>query len=77
MRELSVSEFKAKALGILDQVSRTGEEVVITKRGKPLVKVVPLSDAVEPLVPGKLRGTVLEEVDIVSPLGAELWDAAR
>ena len=77
MRELSVSEFKAKALGILDLVARTGEEIVITKRGKPLVKVIPFSDAVEPLVPGKLRGTFLEEVDIVSPLGAELWDAAR
>ncbi len=77
MLELSVSEFKAKALGILDRVARTGEAVVVTKRGKAIVKVIPFPEDVEPLVPGKLKGTVLEEGDIVSPLGADLWDAAR
>ena len=38
MKKLSVSEFKAKALGVMDQVARTGETVVVTKRGKAIVK---------------------------------------
>lgn len=68
MQTLSVSEFKAKALGIMEQIAQTGETVVVTKRGKAIVKVVPYSEDVEANVPGTLRGTVLEEGDIVSPL---------
>ena len=77
MLEFSVSKFKAKALGIMDRVARTGEAVVVTKRGKAIVKVVPFSEDMAPMVPGKLKGTVLEEGDLISPLGADLWDAAR
>jgi len=77
MQILSVSEFKAKALGVLEQIAQTGETVVVTKRGKAIVKVVPYSEEVEVNVPGKLRGTVLEEGDIVSPLGADMWNATR
>jgi len=77
MQTLSVSEFKAKALGVLAQVARTGEVVVVTKRGKAIVKVIPFVEEMAPLKPGMLRGTVLEEGDLVTPLGADLWDAAR
>ena len=78
MQTWSVTEFKAQALGILEQVVQTGEPVIVTKRGKAIVKVIPLSyGAVVPedaavQEPGKLKGTVLEEVDIVSPLGSVL-----
>jgi len=83
MQTRSVTEFKAQALGILEQVVQTGEPVIVTKRGKAIVKVIPLpygADVPEGAAvqePGKLKGTVLEEVDIVSPLGANIWDAAR
>ena len=77
MLTLSISEFKAKALGVLEQIAQTGESVVVTKRGKAIVKVVPFSDDVAVNVPGTLTGTVLAEEDIVSPLGADIWDAAR
>ena len=77
MLEFSVSTFKAKALGILARVARTGEAVVVTKRGKAIVKVVPFSEETAPMAPGKLKGTVLEEGDLISPLGADLWNAAR
>lgn len=83
MQTWSVTEFKTQALGILEQVVQTGEPVIVTKRGKAIVKVVPLAygaDVSEGAVvqkPGKLKGTVIEEVDIVSPLGADIWDAAR
>lgn len=80
MQTWSVTEFKAQALGILEQVAQTGEPVIVTKRGKAIVKVIPLpygvdvSEDAAVQVPGKLKGTVLEEVDIVSPLGADIWD---
>ena len=73
----SISEFKIHALGLIDQVSKTGKPIVITKRGKPLAKVIPFAGNVENPVPGKLAGTVLHEGDIVSPLGADMWKAAE
>lgn len=83
MQTWSVTEFKAQALGILEQAAQTGKPVIMTKRGKAIVKMIPLpcgTDVPEDVTvqePGKLKGTVLEEVDIVSPLGADIWDAAR
>ena len=38
---IKASEFKAKCLKIVDEVSKNGEEVVITKNGKPISKLVP------------------------------------
>lgn len=77
VKTLSVSEFKAQALGILEQIARTGEIVVVTKRGKAIAKVIPFSEDQNSRVPGKLRGTVLEEGDVVTPFGADIWQAAR
>ena len=75
MNMLSISEFKAKALAIVAQVADTGEPVVVTKRGKPIAKVIPFSAETKPLQPGRMQGTVLQEDDIVSPMGAEMWNA--
>ncbi len=75
MNTLTISEFKAKALAIVAQVAKTGEPVVVTKRGKPIAKVIPFFVATKPLQPGRMQGTVLHEDDIVSPLGAEMWNA--
>jgi prevent-host-death family protein len=58
-------EFKARCLALLDRVAETGEEIVVTKRGKPVARVVP----VEP--PRPLRGSIVREGDLVSPIGAE------
>lgn len=41
-RDINASEFKAKCLRILDQVHESGAEMVITKRGKPLARLVPI-----------------------------------
>ena len=76
-KSLSVSEFKSKSLGLLEEVSRTGESIIVTKRGKPIAKVIPFAEAGDKLVLGKLRGTVTEELDIITPFGARLWKAAE
>ena len=41
MQTMGISEFKARALTVLDQVDKNQEEIAITKRGKPLARIVP------------------------------------
>ena len=43
-RTIKASEFKAKCLSLIDSVRDTGEEIVISKRGKPLARLVPYQD---------------------------------
>lgn len=43
--EITASAFKARCLRLLDEVNRTGEELVILKRGRPVARLVPARDA--------------------------------
>ena len=38
-RIIKASEFKAKCLALIDEVARTGNAIVVTKNGKPLVEL--------------------------------------
>jgi prevent-host-death family protein len=42
MKRMQASAFKARCLAVMDDVQATGEPVVVTKRGKPVVKVIPI-----------------------------------
>jgi prevent-host-death family protein len=42
MKQMGAGEFKARCLSVMDDVNATGEPVVITKRGKPVAKIVPV-----------------------------------
>ncbi len=75
MKNMAISEFKAKALQVLGEVAATRQPVVVTKRGKPLAKVVPFTE--EGAAPGKLADALVFEKDIVSPLGENLWEAGE
>ena len=66
---ISAAKFKAECLGLLDRVARTKRSLVITKRGKPVARLVPLDS-----VHSSLEGSVLAENDILSPTGAH-WNA--
>jgi prevent-host-death family protein len=77
MKTMAISKFKAYALKILDQVAKSQESIVITKRGKPLAEVVPFRKSDKNPVPGKLADTLVFEKDIVSPLGEDMWDACK
>ena len=39
-RSISASEFKAKCLALLDEVAEKGQPLVVTKRGKPVARVL-------------------------------------
>lgn len=73
MPSIGAGEFKAKCLQLLDEVAASREPLVITKFGKPVARVMPMPPQVR--LRGALKGSVLFEGDIVSPLENE-WEAA-
>lgn len=77
MKTMRVSEFKAKALSTITDVSTTRETVVLTRRGKPLAKLVPYDETSTTSPAGRLARYLIRETDIVTPLGSKDWEAAR
>jgi len=69
---VAASVFKARCLALLDRVAETGEPLVITKRGRPVARVVPARRA----EPSSLRGSVTIRGDIVAPM-LDAWEADR
>jgi prevent-host-death family protein len=68
MREIAISEFKAKCLAILQRVEKTKEPIRITRHGKPVAEVVPPS----PATPGNswlgsMKDLIEIHGEIVSP----------
>ncbi len=76
MTTLTVSYFKNHALRLLDDIQTTGESLMITRRGKPLAQVKPVSSR-GPIELGKLKGTIEITGDIVTPLGDDEWTACQ
>ncbi len=74
MRIMAAGEFKAKCLGVIDEVNSTGKPVLVTKRGKPMVRVLPLeaSPQEKKSIFGRLRPMGVITGDIVS---SEFTDA--
>ena len=72
-RIVAAAEFKAKCLALMDEVQRTGQELIVTKHGKAVVKIVPAQSAV-PSAYGCMAGTVRVLGDIVGP-SPELWES--
>ena len=69
--EVKAGIFKDTCLQLLDQVHDRDVEVIVTKRGIAVARVVPL-DARAPSAFGFMRGTVLAHADIVAP-DLESW----
>jgi prevent-host-death family protein len=69
IREVAISEFKAKCLGLLDQVSKTKTPIRVTRRGKPVADVIPpASEPGEASWMGSLAEVTKIAGDIVSPV---------
>jgi prevent-host-death family protein len=75
MKNIAAGEFKAKCLALLDEVAEHRLELVITKRGKPVAKLVPVGGE-KPRLLGRMAGTIQITGDIINPTG-EVWDAER
>jgi prevent-host-death family protein len=74
-RAISAGEFKAQCLALMEEVRTHGGEYVITKRGTPVARLVPVVEERTPLF-GSMKGTVTVRGDIVGPLD-EPWDALK
>jgi prevent-host-death family protein len=79
MKEIAISVFKAKCLGILEEVRKTRKPIRVTRFGKPVAEVIPPSP-VEGSVRGlgSMAGTMKIVGDIVGPTGSlDDWEAWR
>lgn len=67
---IPAGEFKSKCLAVMDQVQTRRQSVIITKRGKPVAKLVPVNSERDNFYDfTKGKGRILG--DIVSPVIAE------
>lgn len=79
MEAIAISKFKATCLGLLERVSKTGESILVTKRGRPLAQIIPAPppDPAKKSAFGCMRGTSEQLGDIVGPVSAEDWEVLR
>ena len=77
MKTIPAGRFKAQCLALMDEVEKTREPIVVTKRGKPVAKIVPAEPKKDDLFgswadKGRIVG------DIVSPIFDEdEWDCLK
>jgi len=77
MKSIPAGEFKARCLALMDNVQNTREPLVITKRGKPVAKLVPADDVSRNFI-GRLEGIVRIVGDIERPVvPLESWKVLR
>lgn len=70
---ISKTQFKAKVLEYFRRVQRTRRPIIITDRGKPVLKIVPYTDDPDEALRA-LRGSVLEYKEPTEPVGQEDWE---
>lgn len=79
METIAIAKFKATCLAVLERVRKTGQPILITKRGTPIAQVYPPP----PPEPGKesafgcMADTAKELEDIVAPLTEDEWEVLR
>ena len=77
MRSIGVSEFKAKCIGILEEVQRKREGVVVTLRGKPLAVVQPAPELGAGKRLGAQKGSMKIRRDLVRTTSSADWETLR
>jgi prevent-host-death family protein len=77
MKTIPAGEFKARCLKIMNRVQETREPVIITKKGRPVAKLVP-AETVPKSIFGCLKGKIEIVGDIEAPVVApEDWEVLR
>jgi len=77
MKQIPAGKFKTSCLAVMDEVQATGKPVLVTKHGKPVVKVVP-AEPQDDNIFGYMAGKARIVGDIVSPITPiEDWDALK
>jgi prevent-host-death family protein len=69
---VAATEFKTNCLRLMDQVAQQRRPIVITKRGKPVAKLMPVEP--EPIdLFGRMAGTIKIVGDIINPIEDTGW----
>ena len=77
MKTIAAAEFKAQCLKLMDEVKKTRATILITKKGQPVAKLVPVDEAPESVL-GCLKGKLEILGDIVEPvITPEDWEAVK
>jgi prevent-host-death family protein len=74
MKTISAAEFKSRCLTLMEDVRNTREPITITKRGKPVAKLVPAGKEKRDFI-GRLKG-VIEIVGDLDSDPPEPWESA-
>jgi prevent-host-death family protein len=77
VKTVAISELKAHCLRLVGEVAQRRNELVITKRGKPIARVVPLDDVPIDDALTRLRGTVAGGDRIEDFDTGVTWEAQR
>jgi len=79
VRQMAAGEFKAQCLAVMDEVAATREPVVITKRGRPVAKLVPVDGSKPKKFMGRLEGVLLPaKGDLTEPtVPLEDWESLK
>ncbi len=75
MQTVKASVFKAKCLHLMDRVNQTGEEIIITKNGKPVSRLVPYRTIPASLF-GLHKNNIKSHDDMLAPVD-EQWDVIK
>jgi prevent-host-death family protein len=77
MKTMPAGQFKARCLKVMDDVEATREPVVITKKGRPVAKLVPAGEPSDDFL-GKLSSVMKIVGDITQPIeDPDAWEALR
>lgn len=76
MKKLAIAKAKANLTSVLREMSKTGEGVIVTNRGKAVAKIVPIKETSNPKpFFNRLKGIVTVHGEITKPIiPAEDWD---
>jgi len=73
---VSKSKFKPHALEYFRKVEKTKNELIITDRGKPVLKIVPYTEDPSEILKA-LRNTVVSYDDPFAPVGLDDWESLK
>jgi prevent-host-death family protein len=77
MKEIPAGQFKARCLAVMDEVQATGEPVLVTKHGTPVVKLIPARTKDNSIF-GYMKGKAKIVGDTVSPVTPiDDWEALK
>jgi prevent-host-death family protein len=70
---IGAGEFKAKCLQLMDEVQQQRKQIVITKHGRPVAKLVPYDERPATLF-GCMEGSVVSYGNIIDPI-EDAWES--